>query len=363
MTPRCSECGAFVFSRGDEFEVTITTAPRTLARYQHLLNTNEPPQAPELDLIRPVAEKTEARLASLEAEISQLKEQLNHLEAEHAMLSKYHSQNATILSPLRRIPVEILAEIFQWTLPQLFDAPVNISNSPWVLTHVSSHWRTVAASKPSLWSEIFLDFSFEQHYSLTMVRTQIERARTLKVWIYGCQHRDSRPQIDMLVLLSQHSSIWEELRIRLTSDLVALIQTCRDPFPALRRAWLEWDGPETQIAVESIDCFRMAVSLMDIGAHSKYRFVPTLLPMHRHLTRYDFDAPWSTHSELLKSLPCLQEVRICRIFVADEPEAREPRINLSHLRRFYRRERSRLPGTLPYTVLLLPPTALPYRLT
>ncbi|KAJ7207710.1 hypothetical protein B0H12DRAFT_1195570, partial [Mycena haematopus] len=151
MTPRCSECGTFVISKGDEFEVNITTSPQTLAQYLRLLNTNEPPQDPDLALIRPAAEKTQARLACLEAEISLLKEQLNRLEAEHAVLSEYHSQNLTILSPLRRVPLEILSEIFQWTLPRISDAPLDISNSPWVLTHVSSRWRAVAVSKSSLW--------------------------------------------------------------------------------------------------------------------------------------------------------------------------------------------------------------------
>ncbi|KAJ7246170.1 hypothetical protein B0H12DRAFT_1127041 [Mycena haematopus] len=79
----------------------------------------------------------------------------------------------------------------------------------------------------------------------------------------------------------------------------------------------------------------MAVSLVDITAHSQYSFVPIILPMHRHLTRYDFDAPWSTHYELLKSLPCLQEARICRIFAEDEPESPESPISLLHLRHLY----------------------------
>ncbi|KAJ7246169.1 hypothetical protein B0H12DRAFT_1054075, partial [Mycena haematopus] len=151
MTPRCSECGAFVISKADGFEVTTTTAPHTLARYQHLLNTNELPQDPDLALIRPAAQKTAARLACLEAEISRLKVQLNHLEAEHAVLSKYHAQNTAILSPVRRVPVEILAEVFSLTLPRISDARLDISTSPWVLTHVSSRWRAVAVSKSSLW--------------------------------------------------------------------------------------------------------------------------------------------------------------------------------------------------------------------
>ncbi|KAJ6455155.1 hypothetical protein C8R45DRAFT_881721 [Mycena sanguinolenta] len=177
-----------------------------------------------------------ARLVCLEAEISRLKDRLQQLEAEHAALSKNNSQNTTCLPPLRRIPFEILAEIFSWTLPPRSEGPLGINKSPWLLTHVCSHWRAVAVSKSSLWSPLCIDFALKPHYSLAMVRTQIERARTLRIRFYGARYRALRPQVDMLELLLQHSSMWEELRIELTRDLVRHIEPVQDSFPALRRA-------------------------------------------------------------------------------------------------------------------------------
>ncbi|KAF8155025.1 hypothetical protein K438DRAFT_1987252 [Mycena galopus ATCC 62051] len=87
----------------------------------------------------------------------------------------------------------------------------------------------------------------------------------------------------------------------------------------LRRAWVLWDGPESQAGVEFIGFFSKADSLVKIDVDSEYRFVPTLFPMHHRLIRYDLDDPWSTHLELLKSLPNLREVRITRHFDANEP--------------------------------------------
>ncbi|KAJ6455156.1 hypothetical protein C8R45DRAFT_944159 [Mycena sanguinolenta] len=168
------------------------------------------------------------------------------------------------------------------------------------------------------------------------LRTQIERTRTLNIRFYGARCRHSRPQIDMLRLLLQHSSIWEELRIELTGDLVPYIADVREPFPALRRAWVQWNGAESQTDVDAVSCFTMAISLVDIGACSQYHFVPILPPMHRQLTRYDFDAPWSTHYELLKSLPCLREVRITCSFDDDESDDESMvHITLTHLQRLY----------------------------
>ncbi|KAJ6503759.1 hypothetical protein C8R45DRAFT_973661 [Mycena sanguinolenta] len=331
---RCSACGALARSIPDELEFDITIAPRTLARISELSTTNDPPREPELALIRPVAQKTAAQLASLDAEISQLKDQLSQLEEERATLEKQHVQHTSIISSMRRMPAEILCEIFFWSSPLY--SRLDMKGSPWVLTHVSRGWRAVAIAKSWLWSRIHLDFSIQHKYSLDMVRTQIERARTLKIAFIGSRRAASRPQVNMLQLLLQHSSIWEEIYLLLTPALVAPMAPCAGRLPLLQRVSLQGDGLGSQMDIESIDFFTFAPSLTDITARYERRFLPIPLPAHHQLTRYDFTAPWTTHYELLKSLPNLHEVRILRRFdhgVAWQG-AREP-IHLAHLRTMY----------------------------
>ncbi|KAJ6454384.1 hypothetical protein C8R45DRAFT_601978 [Mycena sanguinolenta] len=213
MPAPCSACGAFPIPSGDDIELNITTAPRTLARFAQLASTNEPPREPELALIRPIVEKTSARLASLDAEISRLKERLRELEDEHNALSGYHAQNTRILSPLRRMPAEILGEIFAGTLPSGSEV-FAIENCPWILTYVCSRWRAVALSKPSLWSLITIDFTANQHYSLKLIRTQLERARLLKIQFFMHQDYGTGSQIALFNVLAKHSARWEELSIQ-----------------------------------------------------------------------------------------------------------------------------------------------------
>ncbi|KAF7343716.1 F-box domain-containing protein [Mycena sanguinolenta] len=333
MVAQCSECGAFVVSNPRGFDLNDIT-PRTLARISQLLTSNEPPQEPELKVLRSVASNTAARLTCLDADISRLQNQLKQLQDERAALAEYHAQNTTILSPLRRIPSEILGEIFYWSLP--FNPTPNMKDAPWVLTHVSRRWRAVAILNASLWSKIYLDFNTVTKYSSAMVRTQTERARVLKISFHGSSMHDSHPQIDTLRVLLERSFIWEELRLDLTATLVPLMTVYRGRFTVLRRVWVEWDGSESQAAVQSLNFLRMAVALTDITVFSQYRFLPTLLPVHHQLTRYDFDAPWATHYELLKSLPNLHEVRITRDFdlTLPWPQPGEP-IRLLHLRCLY----------------------------
>ncbi|KAJ6503762.1 hypothetical protein C8R45DRAFT_973667 [Mycena sanguinolenta] len=331
---RCSACGAFPSSNSDQFELNITITPRTMARISDLLTTNEPPQEPELLVLRPVTQKTAARLASLDAEISHLKDQLRQLQEERAALGKYHAQNTTILSPLRRMPDEILEEIFFWSLSS--SRLLDVEDSPWALTHVSHRWRAIAISKSSLWSHIYLDFSIEMEYPWAMVRTQIQRARTLNISFYGSRDRDSHPQVDLLRLLLECSFVWEELRLQLTPALIPLLSAFRGRLPLLRKAFIRWDDPEGEADIDSLDFFTFSPSLADITVYCQHHFVPTLLPMHYQLTRYDFEAPWATHYELLKSLPNLQEMRIMRRFDRGVPwpQAHEP-IHLVHLRKMH----------------------------
>ncbi|KAJ7117629.1 hypothetical protein C8R44DRAFT_555445, partial [Mycena epipterygia] len=120
------------------------------------LTTNEPPEDTESTFIRAVASKTGSRLAYLDTKISQLRDWLIQLEEERATLTVYHSQNTAILSPLRRMPPELLCEIFSWTLPSVREAlqrrRFDTKHSPWVLTQICSRWRAIALSTASLWS-------------------------------------------------------------------------------------------------------------------------------------------------------------------------------------------------------------------
>ncbi|KAF7375359.1 hypothetical protein MSAN_00423400 [Mycena sanguinolenta] len=149
----------------------------------------------------------------------------------------------------------------------------------------------------------------------------MERAQSLEIHFLGCEDVDSADQIATFKLLSKHSSRWE---------LLTALAHCAGP-------GCSGETDESQRpGFDSVEFFHMAISLVDIGVFCEFRFLPTRLPALHQLTRYDFDAPWNKHRDLLKSLPNLQEVRIRRHFDDSDnwPEAGEP-INMLHLRRLY----------------------------
>ncbi|KAF7345525.1 F-box domain-containing protein [Mycena venus] len=310
-------------------------------RHYTLLNSNEPPDDSEMTMIHSVVMDTDARLACIDADMANPHEKLKQLEEERESLSSYRTRNKAILSPLRRMPSEILGEIFWWTLPsigyRINAAGFDTAQSPWLLTRISSRWRAICVSTPSFWSRVAIDYSITDNHSLysrSLAETQLQRAQKLKIHFYGCEANDSHPQIQMFQLLLQYSSCWEELSLGLTAKLVPLLPAVRDRVQSLTRLWIQWFSPESQSAVQSIDCFKSASSLVDFSAYNEYRFIPIAYPTNQ-LRRYQLDCPWEIHKGILKLAPNLVEVRIAISFdVEPWPDVRET-IDLPYLRRLY----------------------------
>ncbi|KAJ7663896.1 hypothetical protein DFH06DRAFT_335799, partial [Mycena polygramma] len=333
---QCFGCGLALPVK--EAAINATSVPA--ARLHTLLNGNEPPEESELPLVQSLVSQTDARSAILDQEIARLQETLKHLEEDRASLLNYR----VILSPLRRMPPEVLSQIFSWTLPSLNEEwrrnRLDVTDSPWTLGRVSGLWRAVSLSTPSLWSRFAIDYAPAHDalsaYPLAMVDAQIRRSRSqkLKIHFYGCETVESRPQTQIFQLLTEHSERWEELSIGITAEIVPLLAAIHDRLPSLRRVWIDWSSPDSQKGVQPVDFLQTASSLVDVGIYNEHRFVSIPIPAH-HLTRYQLDGPWATHDSLLRMAPNLIEARIM-IHFDQQPWPNSPdTIELMHLLRLY----------------------------
>ncbi|KAF7371153.1 F-box domain-containing protein [Mycena sanguinolenta] len=306
-------------------------------RHHRLLNTNEPPNDSDLAFIHSVISQTDARLACLDDEISKLQDKLTQLRDERSSLSNYLTRNKAILSPLRRMPPELLGEIFLWTLPSMREIWARehyVADSSWALSHTSSSWRAICLSIPSLWSRVAIDYSeaLVPHYPVPLIETQIQRAQNLKIHFYASLEADSRRQIQMFELLSRHSMRWEELGIGITPDIIPLLAALRDRLSSLKRLWIQWNGEdERQAAVQFIGCFQNAPSLVDFGVSDHDNFEPVSLPT-RQFTYLELDGlVWERHEGILKHAQNLVEARITFDYLGPWPDT----IELPHLRRLH----------------------------
>ncbi|KAJ7777068.1 hypothetical protein B0H16DRAFT_1504237, partial [Mycena metata] len=330
---RCSQCGA---SRGPARLELDVAEPGT--RHHILLNSNEAPLESEVAVIRAELTTLDASLAFLDDEIARLRGQLEQLQEQRTSALSYRAQNRSVLSPLRRIPPEILGYIFSWTLPaigELIPATASpFTKSPWVLSHISRYWRTVAVSDASLWSLVTVDYgNTRSDYPLPLVETQVGRAKKLKVHFYGCETFDHQPQIEMFQYLVQHAPQWEELSVSLTPRLAPLLSILRDRVPLLRRFYVQW--PSDPGSTIGLECFQNAPSLLDARVHNEFRYIPIVCPAHQ-LTQYQLDCPWEMHATILKEAVNLIEARILVDFPDNEDwrNCREV-LDLTCLRRLF----------------------------
>lgn len=88
----------------------------------------------------------EATLAQI---IQESQYAINELQAQRSQLENQVAKTLAYLSPIRRLPMELLREIFMWTFE---DHPC----SAWVLAAVSSSWRRLALRIPLIWSKVSL---------------------------------------------------------------------------------------------------------------------------------------------------------------------------------------------------------------
>ncbi|KAF9017165.1 hypothetical protein BDZ89DRAFT_1074975 [Hymenopellis radicata] len=186
----------------------------------HILS-NEPPSASDLPMLREYRLSIDPYLARLDTEIAALsgmqeqlqkeldlrKATLNDLRMERRLLKERQRHISAALSPLRRLPLEIIQEIFLYTLAQSGEPDYTWFNvrdptdSLWRIRRVCRKWR-MAAQYPHLWA------------GLRLMRDVLDHSRSLPLRIHfiwnemapGESFNLGRLILDELV---QHSERWQ----------------------------------------------------------------------------------------------------------------------------------------------------------
>ncbi|KAJ6471075.1 hypothetical protein C8R47DRAFT_1023260 [Mycena vitilis] len=292
-------------------------------RHHKLLNSNEPPLEVERPFFASVVSHLRSRLSHHDAKLARLRAQYIQLQEERATLSADLRKNTAVLSSLRRMPPEILSEIFVWTLPSELmvtnRAAVDLQDSPWMLTHICGHWRRVAIGSPSLWSFLVIngvsgdspETALPGAYPLPLIRTQLQRANRLRLFFMAPTVSPFTEHLTALLeLLAYHSLLWEEVLMLAPRDFLPIVDRVQGRLPLLRRLWIQCnevaDAPQTQ---DAMDCFQVAPALRDVTLVFEGPPVSCLLPANQ-LTRYHILCSREQHFSILNAAKNLTEARI-----------------------------------------------------
>ncbi|KAJ7512712.1 hypothetical protein B0H11DRAFT_4853 [Mycena galericulata] len=121
------------------------------------LGTNCCPTENEVSHIKSLLTEPTFRLQRLDDEITELQNTLNKLIEERETLGAYVQGHAALISPARRLPRDIIQEIFVACLPTHQNCAMSAREAPVLLGRICSSWRTISLSTPRLWASLHVE--------------------------------------------------------------------------------------------------------------------------------------------------------------------------------------------------------------
>ncbi|KAF6743817.1 hypothetical protein DFP72DRAFT_976126 [Ephemerocybe angulata] len=223
------------------------------------LNTNYVPSECDCQII-------EGYLAVLQSQVSKLENQLLvHQGSEEEILQQLEERSLSIdahralLTLARRLPDELLREIFLHSLPSNHNATFCPEDSPILLTRVSQRWRAVALSTPRLWSTLHIPILSELDGFVlftqrdVMVKEWMARAGSTPISLsFGTGWSSFFPNLPYLsrlfAIASPTYSTWEDIAVSLSgheSELLKFTELLeiegRNPFRRARKLEINID--------------------------------------------------------------------------------------------------------------------------
>jgi hypothetical protein len=261
-----------------------------------ILATNRPPLDPEILCIQSVISEELIRKACLDARIASLTASLDKLTKDRDVLEGEIHEHRGALSPLRRLPTELISLIFVFTRPSAGNP------APWTVSQVCRRWRAISISQPSFWTSVVLDFGRRDYRSATKFRleTHLERSGDLPldiVFRVRSSHRCTKQESVALKLLAKHSARWEKVVFTGHQSLYAALSSIRGNLPILRNLQVELN-PYYEDDV-TVDVFQSAPNLSEATVLTDGSSVAVNLPFHQ-LHLYCAYNTWDIHLSVLR---------------------------------------------------------------
>ncbi|KAF5374439.1 hypothetical protein D9615_009104 [Tricholomella constricta] len=264
------------------------------------LNTNYNATAEEIHQIRQII--SEALL-----ERSRIDDEIEKLRRRQKEIDEYVGGHRTMVSPFRRLPVELIQRVFVHTLPP-HNSVMSAKEAPMLLGRVCSSWRHVSLSTPLLWSSLHLratvelgrDVSLQTRYG-DAVAAWLSRSGVLPLSISFVESdeddyaslfdtdRMERPSYLLNVLLG-FSSRWQHLNFKLYRRyLDTFLRLSETDTPLLETVAFEITHPERYTGFDSISFLRTP-SLKSVSINHSVCLMPPSLPVRwENLTKIHFE--------------------------------------------------------------------------
>ena len=148
------------------------------------VNTNYVPNMAERQEIAEYITTVNQELSDLDAKTKEISSAFWQVVRTRHRLQTSASQHQALISPLRRLPPELLQSIFVCCLPSHRNAVMHASEAPVLLGRVCSEWRQISLSTPEVWSSLHIVPPNVNVSNLTASAARFKRKRELiEMWL------------------------------------------------------------------------------------------------------------------------------------------------------------------------------------
>ncbi|KAJ7699067.1 hypothetical protein B0H17DRAFT_1196643 [Mycena rosella] len=200
MLHSCPSCTTVFYSHA---QPSSSTRNETTPVSSDISNTNNPAADAQIPSIRDFISNGLVRTTHLNETIASLQASLDKLIEERSALDieiRKHKLKAA-LSPLRRIPPEILSHIFTFTLSS--HSP-SADSAPWIVSAVCARWRAITLSQSRLWSSVEISFPVIGT-NTSMIQTQLSHSGESPLSVYfSCEFAEecTEEETEMMDILA-----------------------------------------------------------------------------------------------------------------------------------------------------------------
>ncbi|KAJ7253491.1 hypothetical protein C8J57DRAFT_1473819 [Mycena rebaudengoi] len=261
---------------------------------KHMLNTNIIPDDAECQQIRDFLVDPRKEAVHLAEQIARMQKVLEELTRKRDDLTEFIDAHLALVSPARRLPDDVVREIFVASLPANRNCAISAKESPLLLCAICQSWRHLALSTPQLWASVHIvaRSNNQTERMIDTVHTWLARsgALPLSMSLVVSQSRWPVPDASTLLMaLIRYSLRWKHIRFILPPDqFEPLSSISPEDVPILEKASIDGHGNYNSDVDHTMMCPRLAflrtTSLWSASLNA--RFVSPETPIRLELLRH-----------------------------------------------------------------------------
>ncbi|KAJ6512628.1 hypothetical protein C8R45DRAFT_1206661 [Mycena sanguinolenta] len=309
------------------FYASVTLRPRNCNKpaqyhmdspFEKIFHTNTVPSDADCQRIRQLLARPLEKAAALTAKIECLQAQINQLGEERDHLNSFIDPHLALISPARRLPPEVVAEIFAACLPSHRNPIISGKEAPLLLSHICHEWRNIALTTPRLWASLHVIAPIEKRCQEIREAVDIWLSRSGVLPLSISLVHSTAAGLDFRAVLEAfipYSSRWHRIRFRLPAyhNFRPLSVLSPNDVPILESAMI--DGFAGADPYWDFLAFLGATSLRSVAFRRavKYPQVPIPWSLLRHLC-IDRESRWLlTAAEALDIMQRCPELETCAL--------------------------------------------------